>query len=1034
MTELFIKTYSDEPTLINGDFSDGTENWTVVNGTWGSEHNLLVRTGSTAAALSQSCLLKTGLYKLELTVGMCDTYVTPDPLGAFYINLGDKYTGWIIGTGKFTYYYDVADITNQLVIQTNHVFEYGITNVKVTLLDGTWETIDLYSEMEVPLNYTIIDIEDITKRKGSYSNTITVPGTKHNNVLFKHLYNISTAGSFEMNRRYECYVMDEAIKIFEGYLEVSDVVVNQDNNFKYDLFITSNIIDLWTRVGDKFLRGNESSVDDLNFTEYNHVLNWTNISNSFTATPGSGYTYVMIDKTNRYARTVNYTDGGSWHIDDFSPALFVKEIWDKIFQKAGYTYTSTFLNSTFFKRLIYPGVDPVIRDATTSKYFHGSNSNVTGTNVVTINPTIDWPGYIHGATNPLWAYSNNSVNQQAFATHTETCFVQNNPGSVEATQAGYYNIDISMVYDRNVDVLYWNSGLGVWEHPADASPISTGQHSIKTYFWSYIERASGATYNPATDYIGATDNIFELPAEIDTYGGYIYQSPPTATHRCSGRFYMNVGDKIVTKMTQYLFFGWSDGSSSFWPWRYDSNPGGGTSWHDLMVNLVAEARTVETTMTVDSDNIITEDCVMKPTMLLHADVSQADFLKSIITMFNLYIEQTSTTEYKIEPRDDFYNSYTSVIDLTQKVDFDSYRLERPEVLLNKNIKFKTQEDDDTFTTTYRDACYKPYGDYIKMVPGATGTVEFETIFAPAAIGPMTEERYSDGSHRADIPKIFKMNSDLSIDLDALFRPRIMYWGGYVNTPNATEMYQIRHCDETQVTTITGKYPYAGHFDIPNAGDTLDINFGVCDWYWVEYTGTDWANSNNLVNKYYSNLLEELEDVDARVVTYTAILSAKDVFDIKFYNRILIRNVMYHLVSIDDYVPNKQCTLKLLKVMYIGTKPTTILPRPIVERPIVNIAGLINSAVINGTEIIDGGHGNVIIGDTTDNNFISDVIDSGQIDIAATGIDLDRIIMNPTNIVNTSAVDVIDPMSTKPPMSAKEIIDGAKVTNNEKLFR
>ena len=274
MTELFIKLYDNEPTLVNGNFADGIADWTVISGTWGTEPNMVVRTGAVGAILYQSCLLKTGKYKLEMTVGMCDTYVDPDPLGGFYLQLGDKFTGWVYdGPGVYTYYYDVTDITNQLFIQTNQVFEYGITNVKVTLLDGTWDTIDLFSDLEIPINYTIIDIEDITKRKGSYSNTITVPGTKHNNVLLKHLYNISSAGSFEMNRRYECYILDEAIKIFEGYIEITDVVVNQDNNFKYDLFITSNIIDLWTKVGDKFLRGNDLSIDDLNFSEYNHLLN-----------------------------------------------------------------------------------------------------------------------------------------------------------------------------------------------------------------------------------------------------------------------------------------------------------------------------------------------------------------------------------------------------------------------------------------------------------------------------------------------------------------------------------------------------------------------------------------------------------------------------------------------------------------------------------------------------------------------------------------------------------------------------------------
>ena len=41
-------------------------------------------------------------------------------------------------------------------------------------------------------------------------------------------------------------------------------------------------------------------------------------------------------------------------VTDFRPAVFLHDIVDRIFSFADFSYTSTFLSSTFFKRLIVP--------------------------------------------------------------------------------------------------------------------------------------------------------------------------------------------------------------------------------------------------------------------------------------------------------------------------------------------------------------------------------------------------------------------------------------------------------------------------------------------------------------------------------------------------------------------------------------------------------------------------------------------------------------------------------------------------------
>jgi hypothetical protein len=56
----------------------------------------------------------------------------------------------------------------------------------------------------------------------------------------------------------------------------------------------------------------------------------------------------MIDIGGRSSRYDN------WKVQDFKPAIYLKQYLDSILLEAGYTYDSTFLNTTLFKSLIVP--------------------------------------------------------------------------------------------------------------------------------------------------------------------------------------------------------------------------------------------------------------------------------------------------------------------------------------------------------------------------------------------------------------------------------------------------------------------------------------------------------------------------------------------------------------------------------------------------------------------------------------------------------------------------------------------------------
>jgi hypothetical protein len=105
-----------------------------------------------------------------------------------------------------------------------------------------------------------------------------------------------------------------------------------------------------TALGNKRLTGNKNVADNLDFSDYDHIYDVTNIKASWDSVAGSGYFYPLIDYGNVSTDKVNF------QVKSFRPALYVAEYIKKIFEKTDYTYTLDLLpeDQNFFNRLIIP--------------------------------------------------------------------------------------------------------------------------------------------------------------------------------------------------------------------------------------------------------------------------------------------------------------------------------------------------------------------------------------------------------------------------------------------------------------------------------------------------------------------------------------------------------------------------------------------------------------------------------------------------------------------------------------------------------
>jgi hypothetical protein len=206
--------------------------------------------------------------------------------------------------------------------------------------------LDTMGEIDIALTFSVEDIADITKRRGSFSKTITLPNTPTNRACFGHAYNIqSFVGGFQPNKKIRAAMWEDGVQVFSGVLQlISMSKIRGEVTYEVGLF--SDDVSLFKSIEGNLL------ATTAGVTGMNHTLTSAHVSATWTASGASGYVYGLVDS---YGYTDVVTQG--WFAVPFykmTPSIYVKKMVDLIFAQAGYRYTSEFFNSERFGKLVIP--------------------------------------------------------------------------------------------------------------------------------------------------------------------------------------------------------------------------------------------------------------------------------------------------------------------------------------------------------------------------------------------------------------------------------------------------------------------------------------------------------------------------------------------------------------------------------------------------------------------------------------------------------------------------------------------------------
>ena len=812
--------------------------------------------------------------------------------------------------------------------------------VKIVLSTGV---LDVAETLSLPITFNIGDIRDLSARKGTFSKTVTLEGTKNNNELLGHYYDVNIqAGTFNINALTKCQVIQNGVPILdEALLQLVSVNKAQTNNsyedeVSYSVLIKDSRAEFFTAITN-------ANLTDLDFSDLNHAFDSGAIVATFNNTVADGYKYLMP-----------YNDSNEYNANDFKPAIYAKTYWDRIFAVAGFTYTWDEIGSAHFDKLVIP-YNGDTNDQNYEDYKVEATNTWTTTNVqatgynVTFQEAVDsgWSEVIdtQGIFDPiLGEYSS--------------------PFSTSAIAGEHYIYSLTIGGTIDLDN---NSGATAYFNPSSMNYRVFLRISVEGFGQAIVYGSNISLTQLSTPTI-PTGNTTILTFS-DTFN-----IPAVANGLIAG---------IASGDIQVLNVGVQISSSNY---NNNVNPIWYTATYPTpaAVNVILDLTSINMVI-LPSNNIQVTGGTLTMNQYVPVEIKQSDFVKGILQMYNLYVEQDIDNPYNLvlRHRDEYYDSGAEK-DWSSKLAKDKAQdlVFLPD-LSKKKLKLTYAPDEDAYNKIYTQLTGEIYGqieytfdnEYVKDVD----TKELLFSATPVYYTPFG----------AYVPAVIGSAPNTNI--------RILYDGGE-QVCQPFDIVDFGTTGEYGVTT----YPMLGHFN--NAlTPTFDINFGTNDFYFYQ---TESLTANNLYNLYWRRTVNQI-NVGKMLVAYFD-LNEVDIQSLKLNDKIYIDNSWWNINKIADYNANNNQLTKV-ELISIDTEIDLVSFQTGIGRPIgdtitaVGVDSILRTMSMNNNVIMPGADALVFgKGNTVPVGVRGVIVGDGQV------LEEDGMVINNLTVTGTINGDTVVP--------------------------
>jgi hypothetical protein len=715
--------------------------------------------------------------------------------------------------------------------------------------------LDVKEGTSFPLNFSIGDIRDISKRTGNFSKTITLVGNSNNNNLLNHYYDVNIqAGTFNINQLTSCDVIQDGIPVMtNATLQLINIKKSQltsayEQMVEYEVLIKEDRGTFFTDISNKYL-------NNIDFSDLDHFVDADVVISTFDYSVTDGYKYVMP-----------YNIDNQYQFNWFKPAIYAKNYFDRIFATAGYSYTWDGLAAANFDKLLIPyNGDQNIVDwndykvvAEKAAFSETKTQDILGTaNYISINQ------FPMEARNLTTGWSETIDQQNLFNTtngqYTTPQWVGNNSGEsyiYEVSMAG----ELSLKF--NTSVRLYPDGTAAYRVFLRVKVAGFG--NVKCYLPDLIYDDDVNYFaTPTVISLGTFNNIFTFNA--------------TTNSNISGQIGIDVGDIQIMQIGVDVVNTFSitgDVYNTFVYWQP------GTTTTPQTPNIYLNITNFDVTIR-PSDNIPLNSGITTMNTFIPEKIKQSDFIKSIFMMYNLYAtaDPDNQNNLILISRDEYYDSGKAV-DWTNKLmkDKEQSMIFIPE-LNNKKLRLTYKADTDSPNTVYTGVTNEIYGqvevtfdnEYVK------GIDVKELIFSPTPVQPTT--------FGAFLPLLNGAAPKTNI--------RILYDNGQV-----TAQEVIINSGYDSQTSTGGAYPYISHFRGDPFNPLSDINFAECQYYYYQVNQN---TNNNLYNSYWRRTVAQING--GKLLTAYFLLNEVDIQLMELNDKIRIDNSWWSINKIIDYNAN-----------------------------------------------------------------------------------------------------------------------------------
>jgi hypothetical protein len=728
--------------------------------------------------------------------------------------------------------------------------------VRIQLATGY---LDVKEGTSFPLTFQVGDIRDISQRKGNFSKTIVLVGSKNNNDLLNHYYDVNIqAGTFDINAVTTCSVIQDGIPVMEdASLQLTAIKKVQlteqyEEHVEYEVLIKESKADFFTAINNKELT-------DIDFSDLNHTYDAFNVVNRFTNTEVDGFKYFLPGSGDAFYST-----------QEFKPAIFAKTYFDRIFQDAGFTYNWPDLVDDKFDKLVIP--------------YNGDTDNFDY-NDYTVKANAGPTTY----TGQFFAGVSEMPLPQTITAWTETEDPQNIYNPTTGVYSTPFNISSnnSQQYDYNITIQY---ELRLVNTSGGTLYSGTTTQATPTFYRPQL-------YLTRNGVVSSSVNLYTNPAPLNGSSAVTYavQSPasiPNGTTTILSQTAICTMALTAQNLPQLSqgrlavrcpreFYLAPNGTALSPAWRTGSATGPACASGQIKLQYVVTNIDISIT---PSNNIVAIGGTIDVNDYVPQKIKQNDFVKAIFNMYNLYadVDKNQPNQLNLIHRDAYYDAGNEV-DWTYKLAKNQEQsLSFLPELTSKKLILTYAPDTDSPNATYTTATNQIYGqaevvfdnEYVKDV-----------TTKPVLFGPTPIIRTPFGAY---VGMIAGQAPKTNI--------RIMYDSTAEIGLSTCSPYHIYDYGTTGMTGVT-TYPYVGHFDNP-LNPTWDLNFSVCSFYYYQPLS---LTDNNLYNRYWRRTMGQINS--GKMLTAMFNLKDTDIQAMKLNDKIRIDNSWWNINKVIDYDAN-----------------------------------------------------------------------------------------------------------------------------------